>query len=229
MLKLKQIRLFFLLLISESRKAKRVGTPKHNQIIMKKLLFTLSIALTAFTFQANAQSNIGVNLSTALPIGDFSDFTNFGVGGGISYDYYFNDKFDLGLEAEFLAFPVDAAGIDGSFGLIPILVTGGYHTDYGNEIDFYGELGAGAFLGTNPLDDEISTNFGISPRIGIAIELGNRLFFDASIRYGLVFDAQEATTETITSNGFTFTTETAATGNTSYLGLNLGILYTLTE
>lgn len=192
---------------------------------MKKLLFSLSIAFTAFTFQSHAQSNIGVNLSTALPIGDFANNTNFGIGGGISYDYYFNDKFDLGLEAEFLAFPVDAAGIDGSFGLIPVLVTGGYHTDYGNEIDFYGELGVGVFLGTNPLDDDITTNFGISPRIGLAFELGNRLFFDASIRYGLVFDAQDA--ETVTSNGFTVST--AAVGNTGYLGLNLGILYTLTE
>jgi outer membrane protein W len=184
---------------------------------MKKLVLTLSIVLAGFTYEASAQaSNIGVNLSTALPLGNLANATNFGIGGGLSYDYYFNDHFDLGIEGEFIAFPYDLQNASGSSNLIPVLVTGGYHTDYGNEVDFYGELGAGMYFSSFTIDYEDeniqdqtgnSADFGISPRIGIALEMGNRLFFDASIRYGLIFDTAE----------------------TSYLGLNLGILYTITE
>ncbi len=125
-------------------------------------------------------------------MGNLGNSTNFGIGGGLSYDYCFNDHFDLGFEAEFLAFPYNLQGASGSNNLIPVLVTGGYHTDYGNEVDCYGELGAGMYFSSYTIDynnenieDQTgsSADFGISPRVGVALELGNRLFFDASIRY----------------------------------------------
>ncbi len=185
---------------------------------MKKLVFALSAMLGLVTYQANAQaSNIGVHLSTAFPMGDFGEFTNFGIGGGLTYDYYFNDNFNLGIEGEFLNFAYDSEFLDGeSFNLVPILLTGAYHTDFGNELDFYGGLGAGIFLKSSSVEgSESESDFGISPRIGVAYELGDRLFLDVSVRYGLIFDA--------TDEGG------VSTDNTSFLGANIGILYTIME
>jgi outer membrane protein W len=191
---------------------------------MKKVIFSFILALGTISYQANAQSNIGAHISTALPVGDFGEATDFGIGGGLTYDYYFNNHFNLGLEAEYINFAFN--DIDASVNLIPVMVTSAYHSDFGNEIDLYGGLGVGAMIKTFSIDAfDTETDLAISPRIGLAYELGNRLYLDVSLRYALVFDAQEESTTS--SGGFTITQE--AVGNTGFVGLNIGILYTLAE
>src|SRR5690606_24156410 len=83
---------------SEYRKAIRVGKIKTNTKIMKRVLFSALLGMSLlFTSQVNAQKlNIGINGAAALPLGDIADDTDFGFGGDLTLDYYFNDKFDLG-------------------------------------------------------------------------------------------------------------------------------------
>ncbi len=179
---------------------------------MKRTLFVsmLSIFLVSLT-QLNAQkANIGVNLAGAFPVSSFYSAADFGFGGDVSFDYYFNDKFDLGIEAGYRAFPLNAPNADGeAVNVIPIQLTAGWHNDVNDWIDFYGEIGGGLFLTTNTYQDVSRTNSGISPRLGFAFELTPLLFLDVNANYTHVF---------------------ATEGNDlDYLGLNVGLLYTLAE
>lgn len=186
-----------------------------------------TLALGLVSYKANAQAaNIGGHLSTAIPFGDLAEFSPFGFGGGLSFDYYFNDFVNIGLELEHLYLPIEDS--DGeAFGITPILLTGAYHTDFGDAFDFYGGLGVGAFIASSTIEGtESATNFGFSPRVGVAFEIADELFLDLSLRYSLILDGEAEQTQNI--GGQTVVTQ-PETSNTSYLGFNVGLLYTIFE
>ncbi len=187
--------------------------------IMKKvtssLMLIMSILATSTVFAQKI--NIGVNGAAALPMGDFGDLTTFGFGGDISVDYYFNDKFDLGIEAGYRAFPYDNAFLDGEhMSLIPIQLTAAYHTDVADWIDLYGELGGGVFIASSSISgSESETYGGISPRVGAAFELSPEWFLDVNVNYSMVFSEE--------------TTNASFTPNFNWIGINVGILYTIRD
>ncbi len=191
---------------------------------MKKLLFSmiLGVGLVAGGTLSAQKTNLGVNLATGLPLGDFSDGgAGFGIGGGASLDYYFNDKFNIGVEAQFLNF--NYSDLDASLGIIPIQLTGAYHQDITDEMELYGELGVGYFLLTGDVADLFidSGYLGFSPRVGLAYELTDRLFLDLNVNYSMILSEK---TETVDQGGIEVTTEQA---NIAYLGINLGLLVTI--
>ncbi len=123
---------------------------------MKKTVLTLICAtLLIGSHSLIAQKiNIGVNANAGLPLGDFGKISNIGFGGDLSFDYYFNDKFDLGIEGGYRSFLYDSdqAPFDGeTVNLIPILVTAGYHMDFDDWLDLYGELGGGVFIASSSM------------------------------------------------------------------------------
>ena len=69
---------------------------------------------------------------------------------------------------------------------------------------------------TAPGMGEVTTNdtyFGLSPRIGAAFELSSTWFLDVNVNYNFILSQDDAT----------------GMPNLGYLGLNLGILYTIAE
>lgn len=182
---------------------------------MKKIAFAMAAVAALFCFEGHAQKmNVGINASPSLPLGDFGDAAEFGIGGGLSFDYYFNDHFNLGVEGEYIVFPVEADNVDESFNLIPVQLTGAYHTDAENILDLYAGTGVGIFtMGSSVEGTESNSNFGISPRVGLAWEISDLLFFDFNVRYSMIFSEDEKTGGT----------------NSSYLGFNVGLLYSLVD
>ncbi len=132
-------------------------------------------------------------------------------------DYYPNDKFNVGIEGEFIAFGID--GIDGeSLTLIPLQLTGAYHTDLTDELDFYVGTGVGLFIQSATFEDaESESDLGITPRVGLAYELGDLLFLDFNVRYGWVFNGESEE----------FFGVTVESPDWTYLSFNLGLLYTI--
>lgn len=172
---------------------------------MKNLVLSAMLgALVLLVSSANGQKlNFGVSSSGALPLGDIYSSSNIGFGGGLSLDYYFNDKFNLGLEARYLTFNLTPD-------LLPISLTAAVHHDIDDWIDLYGELGAGAYISNSSLRAP-STYFGFSPRVGLAFELTSLLFLNVSANYHYVFS------------------EADLMYDYNWVGLDVGLLYTLGE
>lgn len=177
---------------------------------MKKLVFsTVVIFAMALSHSLSAQKfNIGANGALAIPLGDAADLLDIGFGGDLSANYYFNDKVDIGVEVGFRSFANDA---DVAYHIIPLQLTGAYHQDIDDFMDLYGELGVGLFMFTGDIDSE--SFFGLSPRVGAAFELTPELFLDVNVNFNTIFPNDDFGSD----------------GNFNYLGVNLGILYTLSE
>lgn len=186
---------------------------------MKKiLLLGFMVVLASITSPGllAQKMNIGLNGALSLPLGDLDNGSNVGFGGDVSLDYYFNDRFDLGIEAGVRSFSND--GVDGSFTSVPLLLTGGVHQDIDDWIDLYGELGLGAYVSKRKVElpffgtqTASGTYFGFSPRVGAAFELSSVFFLDVNIKYHYVLSDADF--------GY----------NYNFLGFNVGVLYTLTE
>ncbi|REE05687.1 outer membrane beta-barrel protein [Marinoscillum furvescens] len=178
---------------------------------MKRIVYTILAIIGFGLISATAQrANVGVNFSGAAPLGDNADFYNAGAGADVSFDYYFNDRFDVGVEAGFEALPYDADGLDGErLTIVPVQVTAAIHKDLATWVDLYGELGAGTFTFGSSLEGvDADTYAGVSPRVGLAFELSeNQWFLDTNLEYRHVFTDVEPDFNT--------------------LGLNIGLLYTI--
>lgn len=184
---------------------------------MKKLLLTLALVGGVISFASAQKMNIGVNGAAAMPLGDFGDAATFGGGADLSLDYYFNDLFDMGIETGYKYFGGELEG--SSFSVIPAQLTAGFHTDIDDWIDLYGELGGGLFIVSSEYElggttFSSSDNFGgISPRVGMAFELNSEWFLDVNVNYTHIFAKDE----------------TIGRPDYNWVGLNLGILYTIGE
>lgn len=172
---------------------------------MKKILtgiLTLFIISSAFS----QKMNVGFSIGPAMPIGDIGDALKTGLKFDGSLDYYFNDKFDLGLETGYMTFGFENA--DGKQNIVPVQLTAGLHTDLSASTDFYAELGGGLFFVSNSFNDESESYGGISPRLGAAFELQeDLLFLDTNVSYTSIF--------------------TDGDSNLNLVGVNIGLLYTI--
>lgn len=176
---------------------------------MKRLLtFIAFFSLGLMANQAYAQKvNFGVNASASVPLGDNNDTFRAASGFDASLDYYFNKQVDLGVETGYKRFRYDADELDGEHrNVVPVLATLGLHNDLGDLVDLYGELGGGVFLMSSTLNDQKDSFGGISPRMGVAVELSDKWFLDTNLNYTHVF-----------SDGTDF----------NWVGLKFGVLYTL--
>jgi len=190
---------------------------------MKRLLLSRALSAGLMTIGFSQKANIGINLNGSLPMGDFANASDFGYAGDVSFDYYFNDHFDLGIEVGYRRFGysyLDDQGIN----LVPVLLTPAFHTDIDDWMDFYGELGLGMYFGESQTfpDDADFADFGVSPRVGIAFELTPTVFFDLNVNYNYVM------TDAYTAN-IRGSQEIIVPENLQYLGLNVGLLYTIQE
>ena len=163
---------------------------------MKKLFLLTFLASSSFFLSSKSmaqKANIGANLALSGIVGENSEFYNIGLGGDITFDYYFNDKLHLGLETGTRSYGFDSEIIDESLVIIPLLITGGLHTDLGSSIDLYGELGTGPYFTTTTIENsDTETNLGLSPRVGVAFNIkDDKLFLDFSTDYTHIFSEND--------------------------------------
>ena len=178
---------------------------------MKKLIIlTTAVILSLITLEANAQKgkiNFGVNATTASPLGDNGDILKAGWGFDGSLDYYFGEHFDMGIESGLRSFNYKSESLnDDKLSVVPVLLTMGLHNDLGDIVDLYGELGGGAYIFSSTLSSENENYGGISPRIGLAIDLSNNWFLDTGVDYTHIFS--EGT-------------------DMNWVGVKFGLLYTI--
>lgn len=115
---------------------------------MKKVLFTLALAIAAFAVNAQEKTytkktfTIGGGATIGIPVGDFSYASSFTVGADFQGEYAASEDFGLTISAGYQNFFEKSGG--GSSGLIPVLAGARY---YFNE-KFFGSAQAGISLST---------------------------------------------------------------------------------
>ncbi len=165
---------------------------------MKKLL--LAFALFGSTFALQAQITAGAGLLVGMPMGDYADGVNTGVGFSLEGNYFVMDNLSVGLEVSFLSMKID--GTDGKFKFTPITVKGEY---FFSEDDFrpFAGLGIGYYLVKSKVDlpffgsVEASANgIGFSPRVGAEYSLSDLIILCANVQYNLVINSGNAGSST---------------------------------
>ena len=215
---------------------------------MKKLAF-LAISMVVTISMSAQRFDVGVNFMTGLPMGDYNvgdvDQTlstppGFGIGGGIEANYWFNDNFSAGLEVGYLAFGeaenTELVPVMTKATAVPIIVNAHYYFMEDN-IRPYAGVGVGYLLyNFNQTIEFLGTTTGewaqnglvVSPRVGCLFGLSDALDLNLDIQYNLAMNKIEGDHE-ITIDGQTGTNEDMRSDATNYLGINLGILFKISE
>lgn len=176
---------------------------------MKRILtFFTVFSIVLIAHESSAQKvNVGLNAAASIPLEDNGDLFKAAPGFDGSLDYYFNNVIDVGVEAGFRSFRYDDDAFDGErLNVVPVQATVGVHNDLGDIVDLYGELGGGVFFMSSSFSDESDSYGGLSPRVGLAVELANDWFLDTNLNYTHVF-----------TEGDDF----------NWLGVKFGLLYTI--
>jgi len=153
---------------------------------MKKLLLLTAISgILAFS-SASAQSGndpamsgpkLGVGVEFGLPVGDFGDVFNLGVGGSLVYQHPIAANLNLTGSAGYISFKSkEVLGFTTSFGTIP--VKAGLRYFFAE--NFYGGAELGAAFST---EDGGGTAFAYAPGIGVEFPVADKAAIDLGVRY----------------------------------------------
>ncbi len=219
---------------------------------MKKLIALAFIALTGYT--TNAQRlDVGANFLFGAPMGDYTFGDNDlslplapGAGTGVNLDvnYWFNDAMSVGIEAGFIGFADNNVNLDGepaktAISAIPFSAKFQY---YFLENAFRPYVGLG--VGYQIVNREITQEFGnltyeiswnqngilISPRVGALYQLSDLIAINLNVQYNVLMNSVDGDLE-VTTDAFgqkeTETFEDIKGDATNYLGINVGVVFSL--
>jgi hypothetical protein len=138
---------------------------------MKKLLLASIIVLTfaSVNAQDKGMSSVGgiqfsIGVEPSLPIGDFADFYNFGIGGSLQGEYKASSDLGITLNAGYLTY--SAKTFNGfkpdAYGIVPVMA--GFKYYFSPKVYGHGQLGVS--IGTS---SGATSNFTYSPGIGFYI------------------------------------------------------------
>ncbi len=144
---------------------------------MKKLLllFAVVVASTACLKAQDKPVTFSIGVEGLLPVGDFGNSYNFGIGGTVQGEYKPADDLGLTVNAGYLTFSGKTLRIIGkvpSFGLIPVL--GGVKYYFSPKVYGHGQLGVA--FGTDKGDGSL---FAYSPGVGFILSDN----IDAEVKY----------------------------------------------
>ena len=192
--------------------------------------------IAAASFTANAQIRLGAGINTGVALGEeLSDWSSFGIGGGVSGEYMLTDNISAGLSVGFVSFAgktetvsITVPDPNNPFGplitqdqdveypatsIIPIQLLGNYHFMPDEDFNFYAGLGLGLGLVSPDIEGiDAATGFAITPRIGANYMFSDELGLDFNLGYSILnatFDGAEEASDF------------------SYLPINVGIVYIL--
>ena len=206
--------------------------PKFLKTLKMKNLFKVTLAAVAMTFafsQTQAQESFpSVGLELAMPMGDFGDFSGFGIGGTVGYELGLTDQFGLGLNVGYINFTGKDFDIPGggtiegeSTGYIPAQVYARYYFTEARE-GLFASVHAGLHMHSyDGIDDEgketteFDANFSAAPEVGFFLTENISL----ALRYQMMFVKVE-TVDMDMSDPFNPTITTTEENETfGYLGL----------
>ena len=151
---------------------------------MKKLFLLTAIAgIFAFT-NVSAQKDpamngpkLGVGVEFGLPVGDFGDFYNLGVGGSLVYQQPLASNLNFTASAGYINFSSEEVlGVKVSSAAIP--VKAGIRYFFAE--NFYGGAELGAAFST---EDNGGTAFAYAPGIGVEFPVADKAAIDLGVRY----------------------------------------------
>lgn len=220
---------------------------------MKKLLLLACLVIAGFSMNAQ-RIDLGVNVMLGFPMGDYSfgsemltmnSAPGMGIGGGIDFNYWLNDNIAVGLEAGYLSFSEGEetnAGITSkrSFTGIPVMVKGTYY--FGEEgFRPYAGLGLGYMATTQKsvttidgfpeLESESEWDQNgllISPRAGFLYYFSDAIALNFNLQYNLVMNEVDGDLD-VTSDDETVTVPNSKVDATNFLGINIGVIFSLSE
>ena len=153
---------------------------------MKKILLLTAITgFLAFSgINAQAQKDpamngqkLGVGVEFGLPVSDFGDVYNLGVGGSLVYQVPVATNLNFTASAGYISFKSkEILGTTTSFGTIP--VKAGIRYFFAENFYGGGELGA-AFS----TEDNGKTAFAYAPGIGVEFPVADKAAIDLGVRY----------------------------------------------
>lgn len=166
---------------------------------------------------------------------DISEWSSFGIGGGVSGEYMLTDNISAGLSIGFLSFSGNTETIsvpmvdpNNPFGppttveqeveypattIIPIQLQGNYHFMPDEDFNFYAGLGLGLGLVSPDIEGiDAATGFAITPRVGANYMFSDEFGLDFNLGYSILNATFEGADEA---------------ADFSYLPINIGIVYVL--
>jgi hypothetical protein len=170
---------------------------------MKKLMLPVSILVVVLLVAtgANAQGKIALSVGAdaLLPIGSFSDFASFGIGGTVQGEYLLAPNASLTLRTGYISWIAKdvPAGAKISYSGIPILVGGKYYFQPEGKTRFYGAVELGlmilsasaeaTYYGQTIKSSASESDFSVAPGVGVEIAAGAKGAVDISARYWGIF------------------------------------------
>jgi outer membrane protein W len=177
---------------------------------MKKRFLLTAGAVMLFAFLVNGQIQVGAGLGLQMPVGDFSDGYNPGIGLHVAGKYLLNEKMAVGLNLGYAKFGSEYEHL--SCSMVPVTGLFEYYlgkkgkvTPYvGADLGLYNLGVKYKYEGTKTSDSELY--FGLAPVAGILYELNDLISLTGNLKYNVVFADDESL---------------------SYIGINVGIAYKL--
>ncbi|MBI1805679.1 MAG: outer membrane beta-barrel protein [Ignavibacteria bacterium] len=175
---------------------------------MRKLFLLLVAAILVLNLPMFGQDattggwTLTVGAGGGVPVGDFNNASNFGIGGVASLGYVADPNFTVSATSGYLHFSgkdVTSGGYTFStaVNIVPILVGGQYFFMPPGDVRVYGAANAGLYLlsysaSTNVSGVSVSgstseSKFGVSPTLGAQFKAGDKMNVDVNANYTAVF------------------------------------------
>jgi opacity protein-like surface antigen len=137
--------------------------------------------------------SVGVGLEGGIPTGDFSDISNFGIGGLAWGGYSVDPNLTITAKSGYVHFGgkdfnVSGTTVKTAYGIIPIVVGGRYYFTPSGETRVYGGADVGLYLlnasasttvsGITVSASENTSKFGFSPVLGVTMKAGEKKAVD---------------------------------------------------
>jgi len=226
-------------------KNQEINKLNHKQLLklskMKKFLTTAICTLFVFagTSVFGQGPQVGVNLRSGVPVGDFADYAGFGIGGGVNFNYLVSENFSVGIEAGYMSFLENELSpeITGSSTVIPIIANARYIIGTGDLRPFIGlglgytavnqtvEIDLSAFSGEVEEFDESYGGFTIAPHVGLMYNVVENVNIYLAADYSTILNEAEGVEVVEDDNAVTGGAEAVVLDPYSYVGINLGVSF----
>lgn len=169
-------------------------------------------ALTFLSVAASAQIKIGADLNVGMPTSsDFGDYAGTGFGGGINAKYMFNENMGAGLGFSYLSFPGKDFADGINFTIMPITANFTYYF-MTETLKPYAGIDLGLYTASSDADGaESESDFGFAPVVGMEYAFTDALALNVNLKYNYIMSKDDD----------------KGTEDTSFLGINVGIVYSL--
>ena len=184
-----------------------------------KIVVSLCAALLILALPSFGQGTwaVGVGGGGGVPIGDFSNASNFGIGGHAWVAYNADPNFAVTFKSGYLRFSgkeykIVVQGVTATaktnYGVIPILVGGRYYFMPSGDTRVYGAADVGMYSLNASADvtatgggvsisgstSTTETKFGASPSLGVLIKAGEKMNVDINGNFTYVATDIKSTT-----------------------------------